>query len=159
MMRCGATTAWAVPAWGRGGARTYLPRILRASLAPVVPRFGRIRADSTGVDSALVSQKGSTEPSPADLRHLRGDRRDPAARDLAGDLGDAHQVARALPALVWVRAAAIWATGQLGLGSYSGRPMRSADLGGVLSCSSSASARSPESCARPSARTPRTAAG
>jgi alkylation response protein AidB-like acyl-CoA dehydrogenase len=27
-----------------------------------------------------------------DLRHLRGHRRDPAARDLEGDLGDADQV-------------------------------------------------------------------
>src|SRR2546423_14513045 len=35
-------------------------------------------------------------PRRQDLRHLRGHRRDPAAGDLARDLGDAHQVALGL---------------------------------------------------------------
>src|SRR5690349_6181246 len=40
------------------------------------------------------AKNGSAMRSASDLRHLRGHRRDPAAGDLARDLGDAHQVAQ-----------------------------------------------------------------
>jgi hypothetical protein len=53
--------------------------------------FGRIPPESV---PHWQAKKGSTKPFKADLRHLRGHRRDPAARDRASDQRDAHPIRR-----------------------------------------------------------------
>jgi len=54
--------------------------------------MGLIQPDSAGVDSAWISGNGSAKPILIDLRHLRGHRRDPAARNRPRHLRHAHQV-------------------------------------------------------------------
>jgi len=68
----------------------------RVCLAPVSRQFN---PDSTGFQRTQPeriwlnhAENGSTMRVARDLGHLRGHRRDPAARDRPRDLGNAHQV-------------------------------------------------------------------